>query len=1001
MIVMAIFHFSVQVISRAAGRSAVSAAAYRAGERLHDERLDRPQDFRARSGVEHSEILLPEGALEHWHDRERLWNDVEAFEKRKDAQLAREVEFAIPREMTKAQGIELARDFVSTEFVDRGMIADLNVHWDIGADGQPKPHAHVMLTMREVVQREDGTAGFGAKVREWNDHENVERWRERWETHVNTRLAELDIDARIDRRSLADQGIDLEPQSKIGGPAHRMDAHGLEADRAEMHREIARENGERIIADPGIALNAITHQQATFTNRDMAMFIHRHSDGQDQFNAAMRAVRGSPDLIALGKDGRGDERFTSRDMIETEQRMSRAADRLAAMDRSDGLSAATTYAMRTAESAGLALGAEQEAALRHITGERGLSLVLGYAGTGKSAMLGVARDVWESAGLNVRGAALAGIAAEGLENGSGIASRTIASMEHSWAQGRDLLSAHDVLVIDEAGMVGTRQMERVLSHAADVGAKVVLVGDPQQLQSIEAGAAFRAIHERHGGVEITQVRRQHEGWQQNATRHLATGRTGEAIAAYADKAMVHQAETREDARRDLVERWDCERQADPNASRIILTHTNAEVRDLNEAARAAMRNAGELGDERQVKTERGDRLFASGDRIMFLRNERSLEVKNGTLGTIEKVDESHMSVRTDDGRAISFDIKDYRDLDHGYAATIHKAQGMTVDRAHVLATPGMDRHGAYVAMSRHRDGMALHYGRDDFRDQSRLVCTLSRERGKDMATDYRQADPAREYAERRGITFGERIAEIVRPMVEKARGMFDSFRPNIPSLQDRDIFAGFQPKAEPPAQERAIQRQPEYDTQPMRAGGVRGAVERYAKALDAIQQTRAQGLDAMPHQREALDRVRDALDAIRPEGSSDLNSAFRSSPELVREAAEGRGQAAVRAMQLETEIRMDPFQRADRFVEGWQQLQRHHAELVSDGNFRGAKSAAQQMAGMAKSLERDAQLESVLGLRSRELGLEIGQQAGRSLSHDLASSIPFDHGRDISRGMSR
>jgi hypothetical protein len=187
----------------------------------------------------------------------------------------------------------------------------------------------------------------------------------------------------------------------------------------------------------------------------------------------------------------------------------------------------------------------------------------------------------------------------------------------------------------------------------------------------------------------------------------------------------------------------------------------------------------------------------------------------------------------------------------------------------------------------------------------------------------------------------------------------------------------------------------------MRAGGVRGAVERYAKALDAIQQTRAQGLDSMPHQREAFDRALDALDAIRPEGSSDLNSAFRSNPELVREAAEGRGQAAVRAMQLETEIRMDPFQRADRFVEGWQQLQRHHAELVRDGNFRGAKSAAQQMAGMAKSLERDAQLESVLGLRSRELGLEIGQQAGRGLSHDLASSIPFDHGRDIGRGMSR
>ncbi|MBB4640562.1 hypothetical protein HNQ99_000855 [Rhizorhapis suberifaciens] len=122
---------------------------------------------------------------------------------------------------------------------------------------------------------------------------------------------------------------------------------------------------------------------------------------------------------------------------------------------------------------------------------------------------------------------------------------------------------------------------------------------------------------------------------------------------------------------------------------------------------------------------------------------------------------------------------------------------------------------------------------------------------------------------------------------------------------------------------------------------------------------------------------------------------------MIREAAEGRGQEAVRAMQAEAEIRIDPFQRADRFVEGWQQLRQQHAELVRDGNFRGAKTTAQHMADMAKSLERDAQLESVLGRRSRELGLEISRDIGRSLSRDLANSIPFDHGRDLSRGMER
>jgi ATP-dependent exoDNAse (exonuclease V) alpha subunit len=112
--------------------------------------------------------------------------------------------------------------------------------------------------------------------------------------------------------------------------------------------------------------------------------------------------------------------------------------------------------------------------------------------------------------------ALSGIAAENLESGSGVASRTIASMEHGWQLGRDPLTTRDVLVIDEAGMVGTRQLERVLSNAAEAGAKVVLVGDIKQLQSIEAGAAFRSIHERHGGAEIGEVRRQREDWQRDA-----------------------------------------------------------------------------------------------------------------------------------------------------------------------------------------------------------------------------------------------------------------------------------------------------------------------------------------------------------------------------------------------------------------------------------------------------------------------------------------------------
>ncbi|WP_315721873.1 MULTISPECIES: Ti-type conjugative transfer relaxase TraA [unclassified Bradyrhizobium] len=998
---MAIYHLHVKVIGRKAGSSAVASAAYRSGSRLRDERLGRDQDFSGKRGVVHSEVMLPENAPEAWSDRERLWNDVEAFEVRKDAQLAREIEFALPRELTEAQGIELARDFVQSEFVRRGMIADLNVHWDRAEDGLPKPHAHVMLTMRSVDQN-----GFGQKVREWNRTELVERWRERWAELANERLAELDIDARIDHRSLEAQGIALEPQSQIGAPAKRIEVRGIageggEADRAEMHREIAHNNGARIIADPSVGLEAITQQQSTLTRRDLAKFAHRHSDGLSQFNQVMGAMQAAPDLVELGKDARGEDRFTTRGMIEAEQRLHRASELLADRDRHEVCDADRQAALARAEARGLVLSSEQAKALAHVTDGRDLSVVIGHAGTGKSAMLGVAREAWEAAGFEVRGIALSGIAAENLESGSGIASRTIASLEHGWGQGRDVLTPRDVLVIDEAGMVGTRQLERVLSHAAEAGAKVVLIGDPQQLQAIEAGAAFRSIHERHGGAEIVEVRRQREHWQREATRDLATGKVVHALGAYRAHGMVHEAQTREQARGDLIARWDRDRHASPGRTRIILTHTNDEVRALNEAARERMRAAGDLGDEVQVTVDRGARAFASGDRVMFLQNERGLGVKNGTLGTIEQLSAQAMTVQVDVGPSVHFEFKDYNRIDHGYAATIHKAQGMTVDRVHVLATPGMDAHSSYVALSRHRDEIGLHYGRDDFAGQERLTHALSRERAKDMASDYDCADPVQSFAERRGITFRERVTEIVRKIVpEKLRDIFDGLRSpaDVAGLdsggrreratpeRETSVPAADRRGAELPASN--VAQDPEADARRVRTR----ALVRHARAVDAIIAVQDTGGRASSEQVKELQKAREAFEEVRPFGSHDAEAAYKKDPELAREAADGRVNRAIRALQLETELRSDPGRRADHFVERWRKLDQTSLRLYQAGDLSGYKATRSAMGDMAKSLQRDPQLESILASRRQELGIAF--ESGRRLGQDLA----FVHGIDLGRG---
>ena len=969
---MAIYHFSAKIISRANGSSAVASAAYRSASRLHDERLDRDHDFSNKAGVVHSEVMLPEGAPERLSDRTTLWNEVEAGEVRKDAQLSREVEFAIPRELSQQRGIDLARDFVKSEFVDRGMIADLNVHLDVGADGLPKPHAHVMLTMREV-----GEDGFGAKVRDWNKTELVQTWRERWADHVNARLASLDIDARIDHRSLEAQGIDLEPQNKIGPAASRMERDGLEVERVAEHAEIARRNGARIIENPSFALDAITRQQATFTKRDLAMFVHRHSDGKDQFDRAMSALQASPDLIVLGRDGKGEERFTSRDMIEVEDRLQRAATIMAERDHHRVGAPSCERALAAAEARGLVLSGEQLGAFDHATGGRDLGVVIGYAGTGKSAMLGVARDAWEGGGLSVRGAALSGIAAENLEAGSAITSRTITSLEHQWAQGRDLLTAYDVLVIDEAGMIGSRQMERVLSAAEKAGAKIVLVGDPEQLQAIEAGAAFRSIAERHGCVEITEIRRQRIDWQRDATRELATGRTAEALRDYADHGMVHVAETRAMARAELIEGWNRERIGEPRQSRIILTHTNDEVRDLNELARGQLREAGQLGEDVTINADRGARQFASGDRVMFLRNDRDLGVKNGSLGQIEQVSPQRIAVTLDDGRSVAFDTKHYAHVDHGYAATIHKSQGVTVDRTHVLATPGLDRHASYVALSRHREGVQLHYGRDDFADAGKLARTLSRERSKDMASDYaREPDPARSFAARREIRLPViRVREPSHREIapQRVRSIFASFRP---SLSAPDVAASA-PKAG--------------------ATDLRQAVERYARSIADIVRMRDQGLPVLPHQETARDTARDKLDAVRPKAARDLASVFQRQPELIGQAAGGNSVAAIRAMALEAEVRTNPAMRADRFVETWQGLHRQRDHALQAGHHARVNALTSSMGAMAKGLERDAQVDSLLRARKIELGLRSSGSDG--IGHQLKEYLGLGRGRGLGIGM--
>lgn len=740
---MAIYHFTTYTMGRTSGHSAVAAAAYRSGSKLVDERTGEVHDFTRKGGVLSAEIIAPKGVPTP--DRERLWNAAEATEKRKDARTAREWRLALPHELSQEERKAVAHRMAQAIADRYGVALDVCIHAP-GKDGDERNfHAHMLATTRRV--NDDGSLGVKSSIELANKdrkkagivgttQDEIRALRREWAAIANVALEKEGHSERIDYRSYDDQGVSLTPTRHIGSDAVAMERRGGQAERIDLHNSDRQEQARQVAARPELILDKLTATKAVFDRRDIAAELNRYIDDTTQFQALLAKLETSPQLVEMEPANvKQPARYSTRDMVEAERRMVDAAQRLSSSIK-HGVSVTTAQAV--IDGVGT-LSDEQKAAVRHVTQTGSLAVVIGDAGTGKSFSMKVARDAWEAQGFIVRGAALAGKAADELQAGSGIQSRTLASLEYAWKEGKGKLTSRDVLVIDEAGMIGSRQLGRVLDAAEKAGAKVVLLGDHKQLSAIEAGAAFRAVVQHVGASEITEVRRQRQAWAREAGQQFARGSVVDGLRAYDERGHVQIWGSREAARKALAAAYVGDKGM---GSQIVLAHSNKDVLALNEAIRAARKDHGELDGALRFMTERGGREFAAGDRIVFLRNDRDLGVKNGTLGTVEQAKHGGLSVRLDNGETRQVSAKQYSAVDHGYAVTIHKAQGVTVDRAYLLATPGMDRSLAYVGMTRHRESAMLFAAIEDFGGKSeadartRLEWTLGRERPKESTLDF-------------------------------------------------------------------------------------------------------------------------------------------------------------------------------------------------------------------------------------------------------------------------
>ncbi|WP_343794292.1 MobF family relaxase, partial [Dokdonella soli] len=341
-------------------------------------------------------------------------------------------------------------------------------------------------------------------------------------------------------------------------------------------------------------IDRLSHQQSTFTQADLTRAAAEHvqlaGGGLARTEAFVREAMKDAEIVALAG-----ERYTTREMLQIE------GDALA---RAQQMAKQAAYPVE-ATLRDHTLSDEQRAALNHITAPSRLSVLEGLAGTGKSHLLGVAREAWEASGYEVRAAALAGKAASGLQSGSGIRAQTLHSLLNDLGRGRDHLTDRTVLVVDEAGMVGSRQFARLLDEADRARAKLVLVGDANQLQPIEAGQLFERISGEVGHARLTEIQRQRDVADRAMVQALAVGDARSALDSLQARGRLHAQPDREQAMRQLVRDWSATRDARLPGQDVMLGATRADTAELNRLARDGLHERGALHRGRVIEAAHG------------------------------------------------------------------------------------------------------------------------------------------------------------------------------------------------------------------------------------------------------------------------------------------------------------------------------------------------------------------------------------------------------------
>ena len=760
-------------VHRAGAGSAVGLSAYIARDQRMDSVTGEHFSFESRRDeLVARGLVLPKDAPAWASDPEQLWTKATEKQLTKDrktgeirfkenAQVVKSFVFALPMELSREENVRLAQDAVKEWFADKGVAAE----WALHDDG--KPHLHVIVSTNELT-----ADGFGKKARHMNpsfatkkgerfvseeDHNNT-----RWRDFQDKWFADNGIDLKVD-------AYKLKPERTLGAAAHieNSELANQNADELETQKAAIEEN-------PALILEKVTERAAKFDRRDVLKALKVHSIVGEKADKITDRLLSSNDVLRLiDKDSKQATPYYTTPKVRIQEQQT--LDNVCTI--ASRPAPAVDAALVDRVSASLTMTKEQDAGLRR-TVSRSFAAVQGDPGTGKSHTMKGIRQVKEQNGRVIGAAPTNTVAADMRKDGFKEAD-TLHALLGRIERGTLTLDQKTTLIVDEAAMADTAILHRLTGACARSGASLYIVGDDKQLGSVARGGIYTAIREEHGQSTLTDITRQKEGWQKDASKAFAAGNIKEAISAYEKHGCIAWNATQADAKGQLIREW--------NGSDFIFASTNKAVNEMNKLARDKRVQAGELGGTfLKTTTTRGAMTIAVGDRLQMHGNQKRDGIYNGTIGTVLGINRDMSMVVKFDGADNPTVIKrDFKDFGYGYAGTVYRGQGKTMRGAVALhdSAHAWNRESGLVGMTRHKEDFKLYVSRDIARDQSALAAQMSRSAFKSAsvawdavpAADYaaQQAAEARKIAqERAAAAEAARAAEERRIVQERAAEAF-------------------------------------------------------------------------------------------------------------------------------------------------------------------------------------------------------------------------------------